>query len=79
MNRRKKLAGGKRGEEEDYHSDDDLEGKQRRQARRKKHGEKIHKGGRNDNSDSDYSYRSVVSRPQLFVKIVKVNVRKLGK
>ena len=65
MRRRKKNADGTRGEEEDYDSAGDEAGRARRQARRvrreKKHKERLAKGGRNDGSDSDFSYRSVVS------------------
>lgn len=59
--RAKKLAGGKRGKEEAYDSDKDEEGKKRRQARRNQRVEKVKKGGRNPDSGSEYSYKSVVS------------------
>ena len=64
MTRRKKLADGTRGKEEVYNSDEDAEGKKRRQARRKVRDEKVKKGGRDRGSDSEFSYRSVVSYQQ---------------
>ena len=44
-----------------YDEDKDVEGKKRRQARRKQRDEKVKKGGRDAGSASDYSYRSAVS------------------
>lgn len=61
VKRRKKLADGTYGDEESYHSSQDEEGKTRRKERRKKREQALKEGKRNKDSDSEYSYRSVVS------------------
>ena len=55
------LGGGYDGDSESYHSDDDVDGQVRRRKRRTER-QKAFKGGkRNEGSDSDYSYKSVIS------------------
>ncbi|ELT92842.1 hypothetical protein CAPTEDRAFT_224063 [Capitella teleta] len=61
VRRRKKNADGTYGDEESYHSSQDEDGRTRRRRRRQERQAKFKKGGRNEASDSDFSYRSVVS------------------
>ena len=69
MTRQRRHADGTHSAAESYHSDMDERGKARRQNRRNtrkaaavKEKKKAYAAGkRNDNSDSDYSYRSGVS------------------
>ena len=61
MKRRKKNADGRRGSFEDYNSDDDAVGGERRRKRRQLRAQKLARGGRNEDSESEFSYRSVHS------------------
>ena len=59
--RRKKNKDGTYGKEEAYDSDKDIDGKERRRARREQRQLAFKAGKRRDDSDSDYSYRSLRS------------------
>ena len=59
--RKKKNADGTYGKEEAYNEDEDEAGKERRRKRRETRQKAFKTGKRRDGSDSDYSYRSVVS------------------
>ena len=55
------IGGGYEGDSESYHSDEDEAGQARRRKRRAERQKAFKAGKRNDGSDSDYSYRSVIS------------------
>ena len=57
MKRRRKRADGTYSAEESYHSSQDETGQERRKKRRQKRMQKIKAGGRQEGSDSEYSYR----------------------
>ena len=59
--RKKKNADGTYGKEEEYNEDADKAGKERRRKRREKRQKAFKAGKRRDDSDSDFSYRSIVS------------------
>ena len=59
--RRRKRGDGTYSREHSYHSSQDEEGDKRRKKRRQKREEAMRQGKRNEDSESDYSYRSVKS------------------
>ena len=61
VRRKKKRADGTYSDSESYHSSQDEDGEARRRNRRKKRDKALKKGKRDAGSDSDYSYRSVIS------------------